>query len=157
MLRSQSAYFRNHSSRRWFVDSPRWQTKCSAASWSALIAFETSFAFSSLKKCCSVTEWKRSKMQWIQCIIFSRSVSSLFIFKISLEPQYSPIEINFCESTFGHVLGNEVIHRIRFHHIFEFLFFIQFIDFRARSRYFLMFLSIELRGLVRLHTQCHER
>ena len=109
MLRSQSAYFRNGSSRRWFVDGPRWQTKCSAGSWSALIACETSWAFSSLKKCCRVTEWKRSEMRH-----FSRSVSSLLVFKISLEPQYSPIQINFCENTFGHVLGNEVIHRSGF-------------------------------------------
>ena len=106
MLRSQSAYLRNRSSRRGFVDGPRWQTKRSAASWSALIAFETSCAFSSLEKCCRVTEWKRSEMHH-----FSRSVSSLLILKISLEPQYSPIQINFCENTFGHVLGNEVIHR----------------------------------------------
>ena len=76
--------FQNRSLRRWFVDGPRWQTKCSAASWSALIACETSCAFSSLKKCFRVTEWKRSEMHH-----FSRSLSSsLLIFKISLEPQY---------------------------------------------------------------------
>ena len=75
--------FRNRSSPRWFVHGPRWQTKCSAASWSALIACETSCAFSSLKKCCRVTEWKVSEMHH-----FSRSVSSHLIFKISLEPQY---------------------------------------------------------------------
>ena len=75
--------FRNRSSPRWFVHGPRWQTKCSAASWSALIACETSCAFSSLKKCCRVTEWKVSEMHH-----FSRSVSSLLIFKISLEPEY---------------------------------------------------------------------
>ena len=71
--------FQNRSLWRWFVDGPRWQTKCSAASWSAL----TSFAFSNLKKCCRVTEWKSSEMHY-----FSRSVSSLLIFKVSLEPQY---------------------------------------------------------------------
>ena len=122
----------NRSSRRWFVDGPRWQTKCLAASWSALIACETSCAFSSSKKCCRVTEWKRSEMHH-----FSRNVASLLIFKISLEPQYLYnrfLQTNFCENTFGHVLGNEAVHRIRFHHIFEFLFFIQFIDFRTRSR-----------------------
>ena len=74
--------FQNRSLWR-FVDGPRWKTKCSAASWSALIACETSCSFSSLKKCCRVTEWKRSEMHY-----FSRSVSSLLIFKISLEPQY---------------------------------------------------------------------
>ena len=73
----------NRSSRRWFVDGPRWQTKCLAASWSALIACETSCAFSSSKKCCRVTEWKRSEM-----LYFSRNVASLLIFKISLEPHY---------------------------------------------------------------------
>ena len=73
----------NRSSRRWFVDGPRWQTKCLAASWSALIACETSCAFSSSKKCCRVTEWKRSEM-----LHFSRNVASLLILKISLEPQY---------------------------------------------------------------------
>ena len=73
----------NRSSRRWFVDGPRWQTKCLATSWSALIACETSCAFSSSKKCCRVTEWKRSEM-----LHFSRNVASLLIFRISLEPQY---------------------------------------------------------------------
>ena len=76
----------------------------------------------------------RMKTQWNAVHHFSISVPSLVIVKISLQPQYSPIQISFCENTFGHVLGNEVIHRIRFHHIFEFLFFIQFIDFRKRSR-----------------------
>ena len=54
---------------------------------------------------------------------FSRSVSSLLIFKISLEPQYLYnrfLQTNFCENTFGHVLGNEVVHRVRFHHILSF-------------------------------------
>ena len=47
-------------------------TKCSAASWSALKACETSCAYSSLKKCCRATEWKRCEIYH-----FSRSVSSL--------------------------------------------------------------------------------
>ena len=64
--------FWNRPSRRWLVDNLRWQTKCSAASWSALKACETSCAYSSLKKCYRATEWKRSEIYH-----FSRSVSSL--------------------------------------------------------------------------------
>ena len=47
-------------------NGPRWQTKCWAASWSALIA--------------SVTQWKGNEIHY-----FSISVSSLLIFKISPE------------------------------------------------------------------------
>ena len=40
ILWSQSAYKDNHFSES-FVDGPPWQTKCSAASWSALIVSVT--------------------------------------------------------------------------------------------------------------------
>ena len=124
----------NRSSRRWFLDGPRCQTKSLAASSSALIACETSCAFSSSKK---MLRCNRMKTQWNASFLKKRSFTShpqnksrttIFVKWIS------PLQNNFCENTFGHVLGNEAVHMIRFHHIFEFLFFIQFIDFRTRSR-----------------------
>ena len=86
------------------------KTKCSAASWSALIV--------------SVTEWKCKEIHH-----FSRSVSSFLIriFTIFVK-QISPLQINSCgnisivnlcneilEKTLRHVLGNQVVHRIMFH------------------------------------------
>ena len=114
----------NRSSRRWFLDGPRCQTKSLAASSSALIACETSCAFSSSKK---MLRCNRMKTQWNASFLKKRSFTSHLQW-------ISPLQTNFCENTFGHMLGNEAVHRIRFHHIFKFLFFIQFIDFRTRSR-----------------------
>ena len=61
----------NRSSRRWFVNGPRWQTKRSAASWSALIACETSCAFEKMLPC------NRMKTQWNASFLKKRIFTSL--------------------------------------------------------------------------------
>ena len=72
MLRSQSAYFRNGSSRRWFVDGPRWQTKCSAAPWSALSFWDKLgvFKFEKMLPC------NRMKTQWNASFLKKRIFTS---------------------------------------------------------------------------------
>ena len=72
MLQSQSAYFRNGSSRRWFVDGPRWQTKCSAASWSALSFWDKLgvFKFEKMLPC------NRMKTQWNASFLKKRVFTS---------------------------------------------------------------------------------
>ena len=78
MLRSQSAYFRNGSSRLWFVDGPRWQTKCSAALWSALSFWDKwgVFKFEKMLPC------NRMKPQWnasfLKKRIFTKSRTTIF-------------------------------------------------------------------------------
>lgn len=66
--------FWNLSSRWWFVHSPQWKTNCLVALQPALIASVASGVYSSVRKCCHVTQWKHYEIHH-----FSRRLSSLLI------------------------------------------------------------------------------